>query len=56
MMEENMFVIRDPETFCFKFHLLKDVDKNLKCKIEFIMKNDGSLAGNKKKTRLRNYC
>ena len=37
-MEENMIVIRDPKIFCFNFDLPKNVDKNLKCETEFIIK------------------
>ena len=44
IMEENMIVIRDPKTFCFNFDLPKDVDENLKREIEFIIKNNESLA------------
>ena len=33
-----MIVIREPETVHFDFDLPKDVDKNLKHKIEFIKK------------------
>ena len=43
-MEENMFVIRNPNTFCFNFDLPKDVDANLKCETEFIIKSNESLA------------
>ena len=43
-MEENMIVIRNPKTFCFNFDLPKGVDENLKCEIEFIIKNNESLA------------
>ena len=43
-MEENITVIRDPKTFCFNFDLPKDVDKNLKREIEFIIKSNESLA------------
>ena len=32
-MEENMIVIRDPKTLCFKFDWPKDVDENLKHEI-----------------------
>ena len=46
-MEENMIVIRDPKTFCFNFDCPKDVDENLKHEIEFIIKNNESLADNK---------
>ena len=44
-MEENMIVIRDPKTFCFNFDWPKDVNENLKHKIEFIIKSNESLAG-----------
>ena len=43
-MEENMIVIRDSKPFCFNFNLPKDVDENLKREIEFIIKNNESLA------------
>ena len=43
-MEENMIVIKDPKTFCFNFDLPKDIDKNLKHEIEFIIKSNESLA------------
>ena len=46
-MEENMIVIRNPETFCLSFDWPKDVDDNLKQEIEFIIKSNESLAGNK---------
>ena len=48
-MEETMIVTRDPKTFCFNFDLTKNVDENLKGKIEFIIKNNESLAENKNK-------
>ena len=54
-MEENMIMIRNPQTFCFNFDWPKDVDENLKHGIEFITKSNESLAENKK-TRLNNYC
>ena len=44
IMEENMIVIRAHKTFCFSFDLPKDVDKNLKLEIEFIIKNNESIA------------
>ena len=47
IMEGNMIVIRDPKTFCFNFDCSKDVDENLKHKIEFIIKSNESLAENK---------
>ena len=46
-MEKNMVVIRDPKTFYFDFGWSKDVDENLKHEIEFIIKNNESLAENK---------
>ena len=47
--EENMIVVRDPKTFCFNFGLPKDIDENLKHEIEFIIKSNESLQGNKTK-------
>ena len=55
-MEENMIAIRNPETFCLSFDWPKDVDENLKQEIEFIIKSNESLAGNKIKLGLNNYC
>ena len=46
-MEENMIVIRDPKTFQFDFDWPKDIDENLKHKIEFIIKSNDSLPENK---------
>ena len=43
-MEENAIVIRDHKTFCFNFDLPKNVDENLKCELEFIIKSNESLA------------
>ena len=43
-MEENMIVMRNPESFCFDFNLPKDVGDNLEREIEFIIKNNESLA------------
>ena len=37
-----MIVIRDPKTCCFNFDLPKDIDKNLKREIEFIIKSNES--------------
>ena len=34
-----MVVIREPKTFHFKFYLPKEVDKNLKHEIEFVIKH-----------------
>ena len=41
-----MIAITDPKTFCFNFDLSKDVDENLKNKIEFILKSNESLSEN----------
>ena len=51
-MEENMVVIREPKTFYFYFHWPKDVDKNLKHEIEYIIKSNESLAENKIKNEI----
>ena len=56
IMEEKIVVIRDPKTFCFYFDSSKDVDENLKHEIEIIIKSNESLAENKMKMRLNNYC
>ena len=47
-----MIVIRDPKTFNFNFHWPKDVDENMKHEIEFIIKNNESLAENKIKNEI----
>ena len=47
-----MIVIRDPKNFCFNFDCPKDIDENLKHKIEFIVKSNESLAENKTKTKI----
>ena len=52
-MEENMIMIKDPKTSCFNFDFSKDVDENLKNKIEFILKSNESLSENG--MRLNNY-
>ena len=46
-----MIVIRDPQTFYFDFDQPKNVDENLKHKIEFIIKSNESLAENKAKNK-----
>ena len=51
-MEENMIVVRDRKTFSFDFDWPKDVDTNLKHGIEFIIKNNESLAKNKIKNKI----
>ena len=55
MMEENMILIKEHKTSYFDFDWPKDVDENLKHKIEFIIKNNESLRI-KQKMRLNNYC
>ena len=45
-MEDNAIVIRDPKT-CFNFDCQKYVDEHLKHEIEFILKSNESLTGNK---------
>ena len=48
-----MIVIRDPKTFCFNFDQPKDVDENLKHKIEFIIQSNESLTENKIKNKIQ---
>ena len=55
-MEDDIFIIREPKTFYFNFDQPKDLDKNLKYEIEFIIKCNESSAQNKLKMRLNNYC
>ena len=43
-----MIVRKDPKIFYFYFDWPKDVDKNLKHEIEFIIKSNESLAEKKK--------
>ena len=45
-MEENMIVIRDPRAFYSDLDQPKNVDENLKHKIEFIIKSLESLTEN----------
>ena len=47
-----MIVIRDPKAFCFNFDWWKYVHENLKYEIEFILKNNESLAENKIKNKI----
>ena len=52
-MKESM-IVRYPKTSYFDFDWRKHVDKNLKHKIEFIIKSDGSLTENKiKKNKIK---
>ena len=55
-MEDDIFIIREPKTFYFNFDQPKDLDKNLKYEIEFIIICNESSAQNKLKMRLNNYC
>ena len=43
-MEGNMVVIRESKTFYFDFCLPKDVEKNLKHAIKFVIKQNECLA------------
>ena len=47
-----MIVIRDPKNFYFDFDWPKDVGKNLKHEIEFIIKSNESLAQYKIKNEI----
>ena len=51
-MQQNMVVIRELKTFDFDFDWPKNVDKNLKHGIEFIMKRDASLNENEIKNKI----
>ena len=54
-MEKHM--TRNPKTLSFNFDWPKDVDENLKHKIDIIIKRNESLAENKvKRTILNNDC
>ena len=48
-----MIVITDPKNFYFYFDWPKDVDENLKHEIEFIIKNNESLAENIIKNKIK---
>ena len=52
MTEKSMVLIREPKTFYFDFDLSKEVDKNLKQEIKFIIKRNESLAENKIKNKI----
>ena len=47
VMEKSMSAKRDRKTFYFYFDWPKDVDENLKHKIQFIIKSNEFLAENK---------
>ena len=55
-MEKNMVVIREPKIFILVLILPKSFDKNLKHEIEFIIKSNESLAENKAKNKIEQYC
>ena len=55
-MKEKMIVIRDPKNFYFYFDWPKDVDENLKHKIEFIIKSNESFVESKMKNEIEHYC
>ena len=48
----NQRFTTDPKTFSFNFDWPKDIDENLKHEIEFIIKSNESLAGNKIKPEI----
>ena len=52
-MEVNRIVIRDPKTFYFDFDWTKDVGKNLKQEVEFIIKSNESFTENKIKNEIK---
>ena len=47
-----MIVLMDPKTFCFDIDWSEDVDQNLKQEVEFIIKSNEFLAGNKIKKEI----
>ena len=51
-IEDNILVIREPKLFHCNFDFPKDVDKNLKDEIEFIIKRNESLAEYKIKNEI----
>ena len=51
-MEENIIVRTDPKVFCLNFDWLKYVNENLKDEIDFIIKNNESLAKGKIKSEI----
>ena len=50
-----MIVIRDHKIFYFHFDWPKDVDKDLKHEIEFIIRSNESLADNKIKNDIEQF-
>ena len=51
-MEENMLVIREPQTIYFDFDCCKNVDENLKHESEFIIKSNEYFTENKIKSEI----
>ena len=51
-MEENIIVRTDPKGFCLNFDWVKYVNENLKDEIDFIIKNNESLAKGKIKSEI----
>ena len=51
-MEEIIIITKDTKTFYFHFDSPKDVDRNLKHEIEFIIKSNESLAENRIKNEI----
>ena len=49
-MEQNMILIRNPKTFHFNFDRSKDIDENLKSKIEFARNSNECFVEEKKTT------
>ena len=48
-----MLVIRGPKNFHFNYNLPKDIDKNLRHEIQFIIKHNESLAEYKIKNEIK---
>ena len=48
--DDNKFVMIEPQTFHFYFDLPKDVDKNLKLEIDFVIRHNEYLV----KERIKN--
>ena len=52
-MKQNMVAIRESKTFYFDFDQPKNINENLKDKIEFIIKSNEPLAENKTRNRIK---
>ena len=55
-MEKKYVCNKRIQTFYFGFDLSKSFDKNLNHEIEFIIKSNESLAENKAKNKIEQYC